>query len=350
MIKIVRPHGGYGLGNELIPWAKAWIFAQEASAMCMPPAWGSNPREYWRYFKSPRWDSLVHRAVSKVVPTISFAQSDFDAIGLTDFREASRRFIELHNLDIKSFWNVEITGLWGAFEGLRPSRSFLLSRLLSTTHTIQNIYRIKQNIDNQKLFVGLHVRMGDFSKSNLYSYQSSVNMSWPIEWWVNIIERLNNCFGASNINFLLASNGSLNELSPLLSHDNVLFTSSLPYSDISDLLTLSECDLICGSLSSFSMWAIFLGNAFSLWFDENFERIDSTTLASHFHSLLELGVSSPHALEQDAHQKKDNAYPKSFACGVGGPISDKLLNRLHVILEERKTRYDFIREGRIYID
>ena len=315
----------------------------------MSPAWGSNPREYWRYFKSPRWDSLVHRAVSKVFPTISFTQSDFDAIGLSDFREASRRFIRLHNLDKKSFWCVEITGLWGAFEGLRSSRPFLLSRLLSTSHTVQNIYRIKQNIDNQRLSVGLHVRLGDFSKSNSYSYKSSINMSWPIEWWINIVERLNDCFGASNINFFLASNGSLNELAPLLSYENVLFTSPLPYSDISDLLTLSECDLICGSLSSFSMWAIFLGNAYSLWFDENFEKIDSTTLVSHFHSLLDLNVSSSHAPEQDEHQKTDNACPKSFACGVQGPISDKLLNRLHVILEEKKTRYDFIRGGRIYI-
>ncbi len=63
-------------------------------------------------------------------------------MGLTDFREASRRFIELHNLDIKSFWNVETTGLWGAFEGLRPSRSFLLSRLLSQ-HPTQFVKKLR---------------------------------------------------------------------------------------------------------------------------------------------------------------------------------------------------------------
>lgn len=348
-MNIVRPHGGYGLGNDLIPWAKAWIFSQEANAFCMAPAWGDNPRQYWRYFYTPRWDYLIHSAMSKMYPSIPFTQDDYDAIGADDFREASREFMRLHGLHHRRHWMVEITGLWGAFEGLESSRLFILSRLLNTRFTLNNIYSIKKRLNRQSLLVGLHVRRGDFAQPYSWSYNSAINMSWPIEWYAHVMKSLTDSFGCGNIDFLICSNGSEIDLAPILAFDNVTFASQLPNSDISDLLLLADCDLICGSLSTFSMWAVFLGRALNLWYRDNFEKVMDSACVSPFHTLFRVRTGLPSSsLHSLISQGLVHEAPRSYACGMEADISESLLHQLWLVLQAKRTSYDLVRKGILY--
>ena len=58
---------GYGLGNELIPWARALLAAQLLGAHFLPPAFGLNRRRYWRHFGTPRYDWLRNRTLQREV-------------------------------------------------------------------------------------------------------------------------------------------------------------------------------------------------------------------------------------------------------------------------------------------
>ena len=47
---------GAGLGNELIPWGKAYIASRVLGIPALHPAWGLNTRRYWEYFGTSRID------------------------------------------------------------------------------------------------------------------------------------------------------------------------------------------------------------------------------------------------------------------------------------------------------
>lgn len=42
LMKLIHPHGGYGLGYELFVWAKGYILSPESGARLLHPAWGNN--------------------------------------------------------------------------------------------------------------------------------------------------------------------------------------------------------------------------------------------------------------------------------------------------------------------
>lgn len=97
MLRYVIPwvHGrGAGLGNELIPWARAFLMAQVVGGRSLPPAFGLNPRRYWRHFGTPRYDWITHRLLVRTFPVIEFAQSDYEENGAGDVVDAFRAFAE----------------------------------------------------------------------------------------------------------------------------------------------------------------------------------------------------------------------------------------------------------------
>ena len=64
---------GYGLGNELIPWARAFIASELLGARLLPPAFGLNRRGYWRHFRTLPDDWIYHRALQKILPVVECA-------------------------------------------------------------------------------------------------------------------------------------------------------------------------------------------------------------------------------------------------------------------------------------
>ena len=60
---------GYGLGNELVPWARAFLAAQ-SSGPAAPPAFGMNRRRYWWHFHTAPDDWIYHRAIEHLLPVV----------------------------------------------------------------------------------------------------------------------------------------------------------------------------------------------------------------------------------------------------------------------------------------
>ena len=245
---------------------------------------------------------------------------------------AARIFSQQHSLHERSHYVVNITGLWGAFSGLEHARHFLLSRLLNTRFTVENLATISSWLSPSRLRVGIHVRRGDFAPPFSWEYTAAVNMSWPDQWYLNIMHQICAEFGGDNVDFVLCSNGTKSELEPFRISEYAHISSLLPFSDISDLLSLAECDLILPSMSTFSFWACFFSSALSLWMKENLVAAAHQSFRCPFlDSLLPtlpsaFGTASPHPTNQ-----------RSFAIGINQPLSDGFLKHLRDIFDLRNS-------------
>ena len=90
--------------------------------------------------------------------------------------------------------------------------------------------------------VAVHVRLGDYEESRRI----------PFEWYKSKIE----LYGKGK-RVILLSDGTSEELKPILSMDNVKrmdFGSAIAY-----IIAISRCEFLIGSDSSFSAWGAFLG-------------------------------------------------------------------------------------------
>lgn len=335
-MKVVLPHGGYGLGNDLIPWAKAYILSMEADARLLHPAWGNNPRQYYKYFRTFRGDYQLYRAVVKVLPRLRFTEEDYRQIGVNDFAEAARIFVEEHGLRLKKRYILQITGFWGAFSGLESARAFILSRLYNTAHTHRNLYAIAKRLSANRLTIGLHVRLGDFRPPGSYEYAGMEQVSIPLDWFCGIRDQLEQRFGKESLQFIICSDGNISALEQLLNRSNAILASAYPNSDISDLLLLHGADLLVCSISSYSMWAAFLSQAPYIWYRPNLLN-DGARLSNRF--IKSLGIYPPNEMAAQP------APGRGIAVGPANSISKELLDYLEMTLRNRASASDLVRGG-----
>ena len=73
-IKLVLPHGGYGLGNDLVPWAKAYILSNELGARLLHPAWETIHGDMAGIFEQAGWTGSFTEYCVSVFRTIDSAK------------------------------------------------------------------------------------------------------------------------------------------------------------------------------------------------------------------------------------------------------------------------------------
>ena len=207
---------GAGLGNELYPWAKAWLAAQAIGGIALPPAFGLNPREYWRYFGTPRLDWLFHRALLKAMPRYRFTEQDYRSTGEQDFRKAVAVFAERLGWREKRLFVLEVGGMWGGFLGVREARDFMLARLYAARSTVENLTDWRTRLDPDHLVVAVHIRAGDFkAASESINYRGSFNRELPLSWYISVCDQLRERFG-NRLQFQLLTDGQPEALAPFI--------------------------------------------------------------------------------------------------------------------------------------
>jgi hypothetical protein len=136
------------------------------------------------------------------------------------------------------------------FQPLLLHCDFLHTRLLAITNP-----KIVESVNScREMFMGVHVRRGDFK---------CVNQIIPTVWYANTCREIRQRFGLQ-FKIKIFTDAKRSELGPLL---------ELPNSDvvegnaaIHDLLMLAKSRIIIGtSLSTFSLWASFLGKCLTFW-------------------------------------------------------------------------------------
>ena len=336
---------GAGLGNEFIPWVRAYIAAQVLDAKLINPAFGRNSRGYGKYFGTSRYDWVFNKVVERVLPRIEFTERDYLTHGGGDVAHAIARFAEAKNLHERSAYVLVTGGMWGGFSHIQSARDFVRARLYQSPATARNLFWLRQKLDSDKLLVTMHVRLGDFGAPiAVDAYRGKFNVALPLDWYERVADSLFELFG-TNMQLLVVTDGQEQQLGKLVTQYKAVTTCGMADSDCSDLLALAAGDLAVCSVSSYSMWAAFLSDAPYLWFEPNLQQLDG------FHSIWghEPAQQENNAPTQLAMRRCLNSTeeigPRGCPVGMDGRIPQPLVEQLRIRLGAKQRATDLLHYG-----
>jgi hypothetical protein len=336
---------GAGLGNELYPWAKAWLAAQAIGGTALPPAFGLNHRQYWRYFGTSRLDWLSHRALLKTLPCYRFTEQDYRSTGEHDFRKAVAMFAERLGWKERRLFTLEVSGMWGGFLAVREARDFILARLYAARGTAENLTDWRARLGPDRLVVAVHIRAGDFKAADVnVNYRGCFNRALPLAWYMAVCDQLRHHFG-DKVQFQLFTDGQPEALAPFIQRFSPVTGFHQRDTVCSDLLAMASADLLICSVSSFSLWGAFLSRAPYVWFAPQLQE-EQGMLSLWGHEPAQHPPTGATA-QFSANVAADN----SNCCPRGVPVSEQgelprdLLARLEHELNCRRTATDLALYG-----
>ena len=241
--------GRYGLGHSLLAWARCFLWCRDNGVAMLSPQWFQfrlgpylrremDKRAYHKLFRRDAYISKARRFWLLARGTRFAADQESQAklgygtriVVFTNDNRNNTRFFK------------------AIFGRHRDVRSELL-RIARAEHIpAQGAY---------SPFIGIHVRMGDFtpvSKTSLLSTNSNVQL--PVVWYRDILLSIRRQAGL-NLQARVFSDGDTESLRPLLVLPNVSLAK--PHSALHDILSLSQAAALISSGSGFSMWAAYLG-------------------------------------------------------------------------------------------
>lgn len=256
--KQISPRGA-GLGNEVFPWAKAYLGAEALGLKCIAPAWRLNPRRYDKHLGGNLFGASGHLAV-RSLPRVDITSRLFQSTGTTDYFEALQR-LRTGSIDARFPVLLHSSGMSGGYLAIRRARGYLQHALLGSPDALRA--RAELDVDDDfSVRVAVHVRGGDFQASS-YVTQSAFNQVLPLSWYRAQLESLTKSLNLP-IKIYLATDSPSPEISDGLSVGNNR-PLQIGASSISDLAILANCDILVSSVSSFSMLAAFLSDAPYVW-------------------------------------------------------------------------------------
>lgn len=338
---------GVGLGNELTSWARAFLGAQVVDAHAMKPAFGLNKRRYWRHFGTPRYDWFLHQALEHLLPVVEFKEVDYLRHGGGNFVDAFRNFADTERLHDRSCYLLVTEGMWGGYRHIADARDFVFSTLYQSRFAVRNLLCIKQRLHQNKLVVAMHVRLGDFGAAphDFSDYRGRFNLALPLFWYINIAKSITTILG-DKVQFLVVSDGSSEQLKPLLDVIPAVTTTDIPDSDCSDLLALAKADLLVCSVSSYSAWAAFLSDAPYLWFEPNLQHHDAGYYSIWGHEPEQQKENSATQRALLNHISLGNSNTgRGLPIGLDGVVPEELLQSLIVRKEQLRIEADLVQYG-----
>lgn len=222
---------GSGLANCLFVYARAIILSEKYNLKIINPSWIQfNIGPYLRNEKDKRHYNGL-----------------FQSFGIQSFKKNWLLLTKKYHPEntnpsqIKSGLIV-VDGLKNYFADLHHHSDMVKAHLLGI---VNNEAKHAYNKMNDS-FIGIHIRLGD------YSADSRVSLDWYIEKMHAIREKKGN-----DVKFLVFSDGSEEELQDVLNFPNT--EMAFFGSAIADILVLSKAKLIIASDSTFSAWGAYLG-------------------------------------------------------------------------------------------
>jgi len=247
---------GYGLGNCFFCYFHAVILAEKVGATVLYPPWlslkigpmlrgASTKRLYWRMFKPYPGERY---GIAKFFTLLTkYRRRKFVEIGGAADPQLFRSSLNVITFDPRKF----------SFNGLHAHRETIRKRLLG----IVNDPLPPQHTWGCGNYMAIHVRLSDFAvvDPSVISKERA-NVRIPLSWYAEITAALRVQYPEKQI--YLFSDGKEDELKPLLELGAELYQSG---SDMTDLLAMAGAALVVGSNSTYSRWAVFLGDMPSIW-------------------------------------------------------------------------------------
>jgi hypothetical protein len=336
---------GAGLGNELFPWAKAFLASQALGARLLHPAWGLNQRNYHCDFGTSRLDWLLQRGIRFAMPTFQFDESAYLATGKDDYQQAVNEFAITEGLSGRRHFVFVTSGMWGGFQAICKARVFVLSELLKARRAVENFHATMGEVHTGNVLIAVHIRRGDFLNINADDdYCGRFNVALPLEWYLKTCESIKRGCGGK-VQFLLLTDASQETVQPFIDAFEPLTTCHLRQTACSDLLLMAYADCIVCSVSSYSMWGAFLSNAPYIWFAPNLQN-HAGRGSLWGHEVVQKGATGATALNLERYESFDAT--KEIIPGRGVPVSTSgvvpsaLCDKLMLTVRERMIERDLI--------
>jgi len=342
-------HRGAGLGNELFPWAKAFLAGQALNARVMHPAWGLNRRRYWRDFGTSRLDWIGQAAVKRVLPVIDFDEAAYLASGKSDYQDAVAHFAAEEGLDSRKHFAFSASGMWGGFHAIRKARIFVLAELMKARSAVANVHATLARVRPGRALIAVHIRRGDFHDVDPdQDYRGRFNVALPLDWYLACCSSLKRDCG-NRIEFLLITDAAPADVQPFIDAFHPLTTFHLRQTACSDLLTMAFADALVCSVSSYSMWGAFLSRAPYIWCAANLQDHDG------YRSLwgdqqAQQAPSGPTAINLrhcrlQAKRESGTEHVRGTPVDWSGDVPAHFTDRLLAALDERAEERDLLLYG-----
>lgn len=242
--------GRFGLGHSLLAWARCVVWCDQTGSRMLAPRWlrlrigpylrgERDKREYFKLFNQDGYIGTIRRTfLLTFLPKIS-AEGDA-ALDAAPGHSA-----------VTVFTNSAADNTEKFFSFVRGHSALLHAELRRITRPR---YRPQPA---EAPFVAVHVRLGDFTRLAAGDNPADQkNSRLPVEWYASIVQRLNES-AASSLPVVLFSDGSDDELAPLLALPSV--RRAPKQESVTDMLQIAQASLLVSSASGFSMWGAFLG-------------------------------------------------------------------------------------------
>ena len=251
---------GAGLGNEVFPWAKAYLGAVAFDARLVDPPFLLNPRRYDREIDVGGFGATLRYLAVHSLPATTIDQPLLDTLGAVDYYDA---MCDLRaRLGTKSGLILRhTTGMQNGYLAIRRARPFLRSRLLGAEPALRHLASLP-TVASDVITVGLHIRGGDFNSQRQVT-PGVFNATMPEAWYRDILDSVHRELDRP-LQVYVAANLPGERLNDLLELPGCSITL-LSGSATEDLAVLASCDFIIPSISSYSLLAIFLSDAFYCW-------------------------------------------------------------------------------------
>lgn len=243
--------GRAGLGNMLLPWARGELFARQHNVKLLAPFWPlfrigpylrnePEKRSYLGFFRSPN-----------------------------HIRGLKKRLILLSSrfVDEGEFRDLEPSGRTVVrFQGLGQGPGTYFRPLLNDYRYIRECLwemtapRLRDEGGQYGgRYIAVHVRRGDITRIGWSAKRLAARPVYtPIEWFCETAAKLRRQLSDPSIPLVIFTDGSEEEVRPLLQFKNVHIKAR--QQAITDLWALSHARLLVATgYSTFSMWASYLG-------------------------------------------------------------------------------------------
>ena len=248
---------GIGLGNILIAWSHAYVFAKLHNISI---AWPIIPQLRLRYFLGVkgtrsylRYFKTSNDYIQSVPKSVAVKILDF-----SELPEYGYKAPENICVTCESFYDSTLARKsFNRFEYLVKHETLVKEHIMSVlnkkTRCILN--------SSKSNSIAVHIRLGDFTKHD--SIGNSRNQTNPVSWYIDKAERIRDVAGS--IPIILFSD---DWLSPEIKEfRDSLQNIHLPANsrDIDQLAEMSKSKYLIASNSTFSQWASFLGDSHTVY-------------------------------------------------------------------------------------
>ncbi len=310
---MAKPIGlrGAGVGNEIIPWAKALIAARELGMHAAPPLWMLNRYGLAREFGMSRVRMAGTTAATRFLPRVVVSEEIFRSTSEWDYGAAMRILSSQGFFPHRPFCLVN-EGMWGGYLAIRSARVFLLHKVLASPGVLEHLAAL--GIPSPyAITVGVHVRRGDFLDEAPRPGQ--FNRALPIDWYKSAMRSLAKSLHTVPLRFMVTSGSSTKDFALDITGHEVLHISGSP---LHDLAVLATSDVLISSVSSFSMLAAFLSDAPYIWYRNQLHEVGGyLTIWGHEKAQQSDGSPTLSAVREPDEYQASRGIP--YAIGDGLP-------------------------------